>query len=390
MLRTIKTAIRGRKDRNRVARRPFRPTVGALEARLVLATGVGLSPPWVTFQREVVATIGQTPGIFVTPLVQLSAGQYAVGIATQDLARGISLATVVAGDHDFGGVDVKVIVGNYAGTPYEAFTISSSSQLAAVEQIALSGNRQFSSVVTHPIFPGAADTVFPIFTKSVVQFPNDNLADAYQNFNAVTAAVYGDILANKVGNFDVSPSTVSTQPTSPSGGTTLAPPWVTFQREVVGTIGQTPGIFVTPLVQLSANQYAVGIATPDAVRGISLATVVAGDHDFGGVDVKVIVGNYAGTPWPAIAVSSSVQLAALEQIALSGNPLFASVTTHPIFPGVPDTVFPIFIPAVVQFPNDNLADAYQNFNGVAADVFGDVLAGQVGGFDVSPSTVRFT
>ncbi|HEY2159179.1 MAG TPA: hypothetical protein VGH33_26365, partial [Isosphaeraceae bacterium] len=340
---------------------------------------------WVTFAGEMQATIGKTPGVFVSPLISIG-GTYYIGAATQNAARGLSLATVLAGDHDFGGTHVVVVVTTDNGAHYSPVPVTSSSQLATLEQTALAGNPLLSTVLVHPFFPGQPDVVYPVFTKSVVQFFDDNLADAFQNFNAVTASAFRDVLAGQVGGITVDPSTVSTGNTSPATGPALSPPWDTFHSELVATVGKTPGVYVSPLVQFDSGHYVVGVATPDFARGVSLATILAGSHDFGGVNVTVRVTDYAGNDYGDLNLTTSAQVAQVEQIALAGNPLFSTVVVHPLFPGQPDVVYPVFTKTVVQFFDDNLADAFQNFNAVTASAFGDVLAGSVGGVLVGPST----
>jgi hypothetical protein len=347
-----------------------------------MAAGVQ-APAWVVFQNELVATVGQTPGVFVSQAVKLDASHYIVAVATPNAARGVALATVLAGDHNLGGVDIQVIATNYAGVRYASGVVGSSSELAAFEQIALSGNRLFQQVVVHPLFPGEPDVVFPVFTKSVVQFGPGNPSDLFNRFTLVTATAFNDVLSGQVGNIDVSPSTASASATSATGQS-LSPPWYTFRNELAATVGQTPGVFVTPLVQIDDSHYIVAVATPNAERGVSLATVLAGDHNFGGVDVQVIATNYAGVRYNSLPVTSTIQLAALERLALGGNPLLSYVVTPPAQPFV---VFPVFTRSVVQFYDDNLADAYGNFNGVAADVFADVLSPSFGVIQVRTTTV---
>lgn len=382
-------------SRARRARREFRPAVGRLEERLALS-GAGpataaletLSPPWVTFASEMQNTIGKTPGVFVSPLITIGNTMY-IGAATQNASRGVALATVLAGDHDFGGVHVVVVVTNDQGTHYNPVPVTSSSQLATLERTALAGNPLLSSVVVHPLFPGQADVVYPVFTKSVVQFPNDNLADAFQNFNGVSADVFGDVLAGSVGGISVDPSTVSTQGnTTPATGPTLSPPWFTFRDELAGTVGRSPGVFVSPLVQIDGGHYVVGVATQNFAQGVSLATILNRSVDFGGVTVTVRVTNYAGDDYGDLNLTTSAQVSQVEQIALGSSPLFSSVVVHPLFPGQADVVYPVFTRSVVQFFNDNLADAFQNFNAVTADAFRDVLKGSVGGITVDPSTAK--
>ena len=358
----------------------------------------GLSPPWVTFHDELVNTIGKTPGVVVSPLAEINSGHYLIIVATQNAQRGLSLATVLDGGTQFGGTYVQVNVANFKGQLYPILPVTSATEAAAIERMALGGNPLFKTVVTQSVAPGPVGTIFPVFTKSVVQFPDDNLADAYQNFNGVTATVFRDVLASPVIGIEgpgqvgavvnVDPSTASTtQKSTSSAGAGLSPPWYTFRDELANTVGKTPQVAVSPLVQVGdTGSYAVAVTTANANRGVALATVLDSGQDFGNIHVTVVVASPKGHVYSPLPVVSSTQLATLERTALGGNSLFTTVVTHPIAPGLPDTVFPVFTKSVVQFFDDDTSDAYGNFNDVTADVFGDVLAGQVGGIGVDPST----
>jgi hypothetical protein len=209
MIRTLRTAFTGRrKATSREGRRGFRPELGELEPRLVMTTGTTLTAPWYTFRNELAATVGMTPQVVVSPLVQLvSGGDYFVTVTTANASRGVALATVLQGSQEFGNINVHVVVNDPKGNIYHTLAVTSATQLAGLEATALGGNPLLQSFVIHPIAPGGAVVVFPVFTRSVVQFPNDNLADAFGNFNAVTASVFGEVLAGDVDGFLVSPST---------------------------------------------------------------------------------------------------------------------------------------------------------------------------------------
>ena len=205
-------------------RRPLstRP-LESLESRVVLshvthhpATAVAaavtstptLSPPWYSFRNELNDTVGKTPGVVVSPLVQDSDNQYEVEVSTKSNGRGLALASVLSLTVNFGGVTVQVHVVKPNGMSYTPVTPATAHQLGALEEAALSGNKMFKEVVVQQSSPfGAAEDVYPVFTKSVVQYYNDNIADLYNNQNSVAADAFRDVLAPMPGGFIVNPST---------------------------------------------------------------------------------------------------------------------------------------------------------------------------------------
>jgi hypothetical protein len=210
MAPVLEVSVRGNRSDVGRATHAFRPAeVSPLEQKLVLSTAaVGLSPPWFTYRNEIAATVGRDPGVYVSPLVQIGNAYY-VGVATNDALRGVSLATVLQRQADFGGVKVNVRVTNYAGIDYNAFIPTDANQVAALENFAFAGNPLYRGAVVKQVFFGQP-TVFPVFTKSVVQFYDNNLADLYQNFNGVAANVVADIINGELADgVLIAPSTAN-------------------------------------------------------------------------------------------------------------------------------------------------------------------------------------
>ena len=175
----------------------------------------------------------------------------------------------------------------------------------------------------------------------------------------------------------------ATAPSAPA----LSPPWFTFRNELVATVGKTPGVAVSPLVEVTGNKLAVDVVTDDFLRGVALASVLAPAQEFGNLTVQVNVATTTGVTYTGVTPTSAEQAGLLETLALHGNPAFEKVAVQPATPsGGPDEVFPVFTRTVVQFFDDNLADLYQNTNIVTAQAFRDVLAPEIGGIVVNPST----
>jgi hypothetical protein len=207
----------------RRGRTEFRPAdIAGLEPRLVLsgavhaglalhaqplAAAVGLTPPWYTLRSEMAATVGKTPGVVVGQLVEEADGNFSLTVTVRNSVRASKLASVLAATHVFGQLQVQVSVQDTHGHVITPSTPESAHQLASFERTALAGNPLLKKVLVQPFFEGGTPVVFPVFAKEVIQFPNDNLADAFQNYNATAAATFTDVLANEAGGFAVSPST---------------------------------------------------------------------------------------------------------------------------------------------------------------------------------------
>lgn len=156
---------------------------------------------------------------------------------------------------------------------------------------------------------------------------------------------------------------------------TLDPPWVTYYKELVNSLGADPLIVVGPLVS-EGDDFIVVVTVTGKIKAQAVADIIKDVVEFGGVVVKVIVrddeGNgYVGQCDP----NSDVYLVAHTiRLALQGNPYFRYSVIEPL-PFDPNiiAVYPIFTPNVIQFENDDLSNLYQTYSNVASKVFVDVL-----------------
>ena len=167
----------------------------------------------------------------------------------------------------------------------------------------------------------------------------------------------------------------------------LPPPWYALWSKINGTVGNDPGVTVYPL-DTSKQPYVAPITVANNDQAVALASILMLHYHLGQVQVQVQIKNGAGTIVKPILPTSPDQLAGLVQTALGHNGWFVTVVKHPISMGGKDVVFPVFAKQVLQYPGDDLSDAYMNYNNVVAFTFRDVLQGAPGGQLLSPSTAQ--
>ncbi len=145
----------------------------------------------------------------VGPLVVVGSA-YEIDVTVRNRAHALATASVIQGEPEPGGIRVKVVVRTSKGQTISGLTPANGHQLAALEEAALDGNPYFKRVETRASSSFTDRlTVYPIFSRSVVQFYNDNLADYSGNTTLVTADAFRDVLNSELGGIAVSPSTAS-------------------------------------------------------------------------------------------------------------------------------------------------------------------------------------
>lgn len=172
------------------------------------------------------------------------------------------------------------------------------------------------------------------------------------------------------------PATPSTTTAAPEK-VLLSPPWWTLQAKMLHTVGAASNVRVDRLVE-NPTGYTLPVVTADPATGTALATLLTQIFPMGNVVVTVAVQNTDGRPWEARVISTVDALAGAVKDAFHANPLFTDVLVGSNFPGAYTQVVAVFVPAVVQFYNDDLSDYYRNFNGVAAKVFDEILRDEFG------------
>jgi hypothetical protein len=178
---------------------------------------VGLSPPWYTLYNKIANTIGADPSFKVQPMRQ-EGNTYIIVIVAQDGGNPYALAAVLTLSYSMGNITVQVQVLDPSGNPIRPQLPVGTDPITAVAEAvrtALRTNPYFVEVLEPvgslpPNFP--QPPVVAVFTRSVIQFYNDDLTDYYRNFNGVTADVFNDILVTSYpGNVKLGTTTQSTR-----------------------------------------------------------------------------------------------------------------------------------------------------------------------------------
>lgn len=169
------------------------------------AQGPKLSPPWFAIANQIKYTIGLTPGITVG---ELSTAQqpYQLPITVQDPAQAQALAAILKPQYSLGNIEVQVQI-NPGTQEVKPAAVTNPAQAVQLIQIALKGNPLLVDVLVKQVGPWAPPAVWPIFTKSVVQFFNDDISDYYSNFNGVTADIFRTVLLEAINGTSVNCST---------------------------------------------------------------------------------------------------------------------------------------------------------------------------------------
>lgn len=165
-----------------------------------------LSPPWYTLRNQIAATIGNDPAVKVSELDR-SQQPYLVKITVPGFAQAQATASIMKLLRDGGSWALKVEILDQGGQPVSPVIPQSAEQLAGFVRTAFANNPWFVDVHTRPLTMGGRLAVFPIFSKAVIQFPNDDIGDWYFNFNEVVAKSFGNILEGAPGGIILSVST---------------------------------------------------------------------------------------------------------------------------------------------------------------------------------------
>jgi hypothetical protein len=165
-----------------------------------------LSPPWYTLWNEIKSSIGDDPAVTVNPL-NTSQNPFIVPIAVSNNDKAVGIASIISLQHQLGNISVAVQVTNADGQIVTPVIPSSVEELVQLVQTALNGNSWFIEVIEKQIAPTLPVTVYPVFSKAVIQFYNDDLTDLYSNYNNVAAFVFKNVLNPAPGGIPLYSST---------------------------------------------------------------------------------------------------------------------------------------------------------------------------------------
>jgi len=163
----------------------------------------------------------------------------------------------------------------------------------------------------------------------------------------------------------------------------LSPPWYTLHNKINATIGLDKEFKILPLAQQGAI-YFQDILAPDRAKGATLGWCLQTTYPMGNLSVVIRLKDQDGnevTPIPLLGVQKADQVVSTLKSVFNGkNPLFVDAIKID-----DNSVVLVILPSVIQFQNDNGADFYGNFNGVASDVFKEIINKTFLGGDVKLS-----
>ena len=142
-----------------------------------------ISPPWVTFYKEMDALFGEDPEIEV----KYDAASYTVALYVDNPEKADALTVLLPEEKVFGNVTVKIKV-----LPANKLTVN-----VTLFQKAFEGNPAFAFVKTAgtPFFDSFR---YVVFKNRVVQFFNDDIRSVY----GVKSTLYEDIARDVFADFD--------------------------------------------------------------------------------------------------------------------------------------------------------------------------------------------
>jgi len=167
----------------------------------------------------------------------------------------------------------------------------------------------------------------------------------------------------------------------------LSPPPYTYFNYLKYAIGNDPCLEVLGMQEKEGGDYLIQIEVQGRAKAHALAAIVELHKEIGNENVYIEVLNKGKVVKPQEDYETTEDFIELFECALCSNHYFKRATYVEWISGRP-IVFLIFKKEVIQFFNDDLSDYYNNFNGVAADVFREVLKPVVHEIGVNPSTAK--
>ena len=143
----------------------------------------------------------------------------------------------------------------------------------------------------------------------------------------------------------------------------LSPPWYTFYHKINAMFGSDPEI----TIKFDEDTMILKLFVDNQAKADALTKVLPTEKDFGNVKLNIEV-------IPSDKVNSVKQL---YKTIFSDNPVFNQVI-EVTDPSMPQASYVVFNPLIVQFYNDNLADAYRNETTLLQEIAKDIFIQQTG------------
>lgn len=143
----------------------------------------------------------------------------------------------------------------------------------------------------------------------------------------------------------------------------LSPPWYTYYHKIDAMFGSDPDI----QIKFNEDAMTLKLFVDNQAKADALTKVLQPEIDFGNVKLKIEV-------VPSDKVDSVEQL---YRTVFAGNPVFSDVI-ETCDPTAPHATYVVFNPMIVQFYNDNLADAFRNETTLHQEIAKDLFVQQPG------------
>lgn len=162
----------------------------------------------------------------------------------------------------------------------------------------------------------------------------------------------------------------------------LAPPWYFLRNEIASTLGQDPNIQVSQLIPLTNDQYELQINVLNYCnQAIALRKIIKPEYTISNKTILVKIFSKCSLEIPYTPKQSCYtpeELGTILDDAFLNNPLYKGYVLTPNEASINKKEFlgdvvMIVAKELIQFFNDDFRDLYQNFNGVATEVFKDFI-----------------
>ena len=165
----------------------------------------------------------------------------------------------------------------------------------------------------------------------------------------------------------------------------LSPPPYTYFNFIKHSIGNDSCLEVLEMQVQEEGNYLIQIEVQDRRHARALAAILELHKNIGNENIYIEVLHKGTIVEPQEDYKTMKDFIKMFETALCSNRYFNRATFIKSLAGYP-IVFLIFKKEVIQFFNDDISDFFNNFNGVAADVFREVLKPAVHEIWINPST----
>ncbi|WP_409296970.1 hypothetical protein V1498_03735 [Peribacillus sp. SCS-26] len=135
-----------------------------------------LSPPQFMYFNELKYSVGRDPLVDVGDIQEVSEGVYLIPVKVQGRRKAEALAAILNPQKELGNIIVNVQVKYRSQAVIPPEGIDTPREVEWLFDTALRSNRYYKFTEAREVLPGLTG-IFPVFTKRVIQFFNDDLSD---------------------------------------------------------------------------------------------------------------------------------------------------------------------------------------------------------------------